>query len=172
MFPVEDFYFAKKFTHSLGKAFGQGVSVRAKIGMMNKSFAADFQYSSQFVEVGRDEVTAQMHERIETEHEVDRAIGNHRQRAAIVEVRAHMRLCGETPTTRFDTFTGGVNGPQFLTIIFEIMCPSPKAGRDFQDCCRWQTIPNARKDGTGPLRGRTTPWLRPFFTCIFPIVFR
>ena len=78
MFPVEDFYFAKKFAQRSRKAFGQGVSARAEIGMMNKSFAADFQYSSQFVEVGLDEVTAQMHERIKTENEVDRAIGNHR----------------------------------------------------------------------------------------------
>ena len=83
-----------------------------------------------------------------------------------------MRLSRETPTTRFDTFTGRVDHPEFLTIIFEIMRPPPKAGRYFQNRPGWQAISNTRKDGAGPLRGGTAPGLGPLLTCIFPIVLR
>src|SRR5206468_3173989 len=113
-----------------------------------------------------------MYERVETEHEVHRSIGNHRQGAAIVQVAAYMRLSRETPTTRFDTFIGGVNTPKFLAIIFEIMRPPPKAGRYLQNRPGWQAISNTRKDGTGPLGGRTAPGLGPFLACILPIVLR
>jgi len=83
-----------------------------------------------------------------------------------------MRLGRETPTTRFDTFIGGVNNPEFLTIIFEIMRPPPKAGRYFQNRPGWQAISNTRKNATSPLRGRTAPGLGPFLACILPIVRR
>ena len=81
-----------------------------------------------------------------------------------------MRLSRETPGTRFDTFTGGVNSPESLTIIFEVMRPPPKAGRDLQDCPSWQAISNTRQDGAGPLRGGTAPRLGPLLACILPIV--
>ena len=83
-----------------------------------------------------------------------------------------MRLSRETPGTRFDTLTGGVNSREFLTIIFKVMRPSPKAGRDLQDCASWEAISNTRQDRTGPLRGGTAPRLGPFLTRVFPIVFR
>src|SRR5206468_12620305 len=82
-----------------------------------------------------------------------------------------MRLSRETPRTRFDTFTGGVNNPEFLTIIFKVMRPSSKAGRDLHDCFDRQAISNTRQDGAGPLRGRIAPGLGPFLPCIFPVVF-
>src|ERR1700730_6940556 len=83
-----------------------------------------------------------------------------------------MRLSRETPRTRFDTFTGGVNSPQSLTIIFEVMRPPPKAGRDLQDCPSWHAISNTRQDGAGPLRGGTAPRLGPLLACVLPIVLR
>ncbi len=42
-------------------------------------------------------------------------------------------------------------------MIFEIMRPTPKAGRYLQNRPSWQAISNTRKDGTGPLRGGTAP---------------
>ena len=83
-----------------------------------------------------------------------------------------MRLSRETPRTRFDTFTRCVHNREFLTIIFKIMRPSPKAGRDLQDRPSWQAISNTRQDGAGPLRRGTAPRLGPFLACVFPIVFR
>jgi hypothetical protein len=84
----------------------------------------------------------------------------------------HVRLSRETPRTRFDTFTGGVDNPEFLTIIFKIMRPPPKAGRDLQDRPSCQVISNTRQDGAGPLCGGTAPRLGPFLACILPIVLR
>src|ERR1044071_542587 len=113
-----------------------------------------------------------MYERVETEHKIHGGIGNHRQRAAIVKVAAHTRLSREPLTTRFDTFVGGVNNPEFLAIILEIMRPPPKAGGYLQNRPSRQAISNTGKDGTRPLRGRSPPRLGPLLACIFPIVLR
>jgi len=83
-----------------------------------------------------------------------------------------MRISRETPGTGFDTFPGGVNPPECLTIIFEVMSPSPKAGRDFQDRASWEAISNTRQNCAGPLRGGTAPRLGPLLACILPIVLR
>ena len=83
-----------------------------------------------------------------------------------------MRLTRETPRARFDTFTGGVDNPEFLTIIFKVMRPPSEAGRDLQDRSSWQATSNTRQDGAGPLRGGTAPRLGPFLACILPTVLR
>src|SRR5437879_6589487 len=59
-----------------------------------------------------------------------------------------MRLSRETPGTRFDTLTGGVNSREFLTIIFKVMRPSPKPGAISR------IVPVGRQSR---IRGRTVP---------------
>jgi hypothetical protein len=140
--------------------------------MMNEAFAADFQFIPQFAQIRFDHVAVGMHEGIKTKNEIHRGIGNHRQRATIIEIAPHVRFSSETPATCFDAFAGAVDDRELLTIIFKIMRPSSKAGRDFQDRPSWQAISNTREDGARPLRGGTAPRLGPFLACAFPIVFR
>ncbi len=78
MFPVQDLYLAKKFADWLWNAFRYSASVRAEIRMVDESFAADLQCSSQFAEVRLDEFAPQMYKRVETEYEIHGSIGNHR----------------------------------------------------------------------------------------------
>src|SRR5882724_8336554 len=119
--------------------------------MMNEAFATGFQFGSQFAQVRFDHLAVCVYKRIETEHEIDRGVGNHRQRTPIIEVTAHMRINSETLTAGFDTFLGAINDPQLLAIIFEVVRPPPKTRRNFQNRPGWQAISNTRKDGTGPL---------------------
>ena len=157
MRPIENLQFDQRFRQCVWEPFTRRINVFAKIGMMNETFAADFQFRSEFAQVRFHHVAVGMHERIETENEIDGSIGNHRQRAPIIEVTLHARLSGETLATRFDAFIRAINGPQLLTIIFEIVRPSPEPGGNFQNRAGWQEIANARKNCAGPLRGGTPP---------------
>src|SRR5213080_3361191 len=85
-------------------------------------------------------------------------------------VTTHVRISRETLATGFNTFTRAIDNPQVLTVIFEIMRPSPESGRDFQNRAGWQEIANARKDCAGPLCSGTAPGRRPFFARLSPIV--
>src|SRR5437899_11011090 len=170
MRPIENLRLDQWLRDQFREPFAGRIHVFAKIGMMNETFAADFQFRSKFAQVRFHHVAVGMHERIETENEIDGSIGNHRQRAPIIEVTLHARLSGETLATRFDAFIRAINGPQLLTIIFEIVRPSPEPGGNFQNRAGWQEIANARKNCARPLRSRTAPRLRPFLACLFPIV--
>src|SRR6059036_2403525 len=86
-------------------------------------------------------------------------------------VTTHVRISRETLATGFNTFTRAIDNPQVLTVIFEIMRPSPESGRDFQNRAGWQEIANARKDCAGPLCSGTSPRRGPFLARLFPIVF-
>ncbi len=82
-----------------------------------------------------------------------------------------MRLCSETPPTRFDAFTRFINGPQLVAVIFEIVRPPPETGRNFQNRADRQKLANTRENCSVPLRSGTAPRRRPFLARLFPIVF-
>src|SRR5215472_10614830 len=82
-----------------------------------------------------------------------------------------VRVSRETLATRFDAFARAINNPQFPAVLFQIMCPSPETGPNFQNRARRQTIANPRKNCAVPLRSGTAPRHRPFLACLFPIVF-
>lgn len=82
----------------------------------------------------------------------------------------HVWLSRETPPTRFDALVRFIDNPQLVAVILEIMRPSSKAGRNFQDRARWKAIADARENCATPLRSRTTPRLRPFLARLSPVV--
>ena len=68
--------------------------------------------------------------------------------------------------------TGAMSAPQArITIIFEVVRPASKAGRDFQNGSSRQTITDPRQNGPEPLRRRRSPRCRPFLAGFFPVVF-
>ena len=82
-----------------------------------------------------------------------------------------MRFGCETLATCLGAFTRAINSPEFLTIIFEVVRPASKAGRDFQNGSTRQTITDPRQNGPEPFRGRRSPRRRPFLAAFFPVVF-
>ncbi len=139
--------------------------------MVNEAFAADLQFRAQFAQIRFNHVALYVHQRIKTEHEIERSIGNHRKRATVIDVTADPRIAGKALATGSDGFRDAVYGHEILTIIFQIVCPSSVTGSNFQDGFSWQAIANPWQNGARPLRGRTPPRRGPFFTRIFPIVF-
>ena len=105
MRPIENLQFDQRFRQCVWEPFTRRINVFAEIGMMNETFAADFQFRSELAQIGFQHLTVWMHKGIEAENEIDRRIGNHRQRAAIVEGAAYMRIRRETLSTRVDAFT-------------------------------------------------------------------
>ncbi len=105
MRPIENLQFDQRFRQCVWEPFTRRINVFAKIGMMNETFAADFQFRSELAQIGFQHLPVWMHKGIEAENEIDRRIGNHRQRAAIVEGAAYMRIRRETLSTRVDAFT-------------------------------------------------------------------
>lgn len=73
--------------------------------------------------------------------------------------------------TCLDAFTRFINGPQLVAKVLQKMRPPSKPGRDFQNRPCWQTIANTWKNCAVPLRLGRAPRFRPFFACLFPIVF-
>src|SRR5690348_14079806 len=96
MRPIEDLCLNQRFRQRLRKPLPSSVNVFAEIGMMNEAFAADFQFRSKFAQVRFHNFTVRMHERIEAENKIDRAIGNDRQRAAVIQAAMHVWLSRET----------------------------------------------------------------------------
>ena len=170
MRPVEDLRLDQRFREDLRKPFARRIGVFSKVRMMNETFAADFQLRSKLAQVHFDYVPVRMHERIETEHEIQRRIGNHRQRAAVIQDAANMRNARKTLLTRFDALVRFINRPQFVAVILQIMRPPPEPGGNFQNRIRRQTLANARKNRAGPLRARAAPRFRPFLARLFPVV--
>jgi len=170
MRPVENLRLDERLREHLRKPFTGRINVFAKIRMMNETFAADFQLRSKLAQVRFDHVAVRMHKGIETENEIDRGVGNHRQGATVIQDAVDMRMTRETLLTRFDTVVRFINGPHLVAVILQIMRPPPEAGRDFQNSAGWQTLANPRKNCANPLRGRAAPRLRPFLARLFPIV--
>ena len=71
MRPIQNLKFDQRFREGVGKPFTSRINVFAKIRMMDETFAADFQFDSQFAEVRLHDVRICMHEGIETENEID-----------------------------------------------------------------------------------------------------
>ena len=71
MRPIEDLCLNQRFSEKRGNPFAWRVNVFAKIGVMNETFAADFQFRSQFAQVRFDDFPVRMHEGIEAENEID-----------------------------------------------------------------------------------------------------
>src|SRR5438876_352375 len=124
MRPIEDLCLDQRFSEKRGNPYAWRVYVIAKIRVMNETFAADFQFPSQFAQVHFDELPVCLHEVIKTENEIDRTVRNHRQRAAIIQITAHVGLSREAFTTRFDALIRFIDNPQLLAVILEIMRPS------------------------------------------------
>ena len=146
MRPVENLRLDQWLRDRLRKAFAQRINVLAKIGMMNETFAADFQLGSKLVQVRFDHIPIRMHKGIETKNEIDRSVGDHRQGAAIIQDAANIRVAGETLLTCFDALARLINGPQLVAVVFQIMRPPPEPGRDFQNGACRQTLANPRKN--------------------------
>src|SRR5262249_58053628 len=104
MRPVEDLGLDQRLREYLRKPFARRINVFAKVRMMNEPFPADFQLGSKLAQVRFHNVPARMHKGIETENEIQRQVGHHRQRAAVIQKAADMRKTGTTLLTRFDTF--------------------------------------------------------------------
>ena len=76
--PVENFRFDQRLRQRLRKPFARRINVFAKIGMMNETFAADFQFRSELTKVRFHNVAIRVHEGIETENKIDRSVWDHR----------------------------------------------------------------------------------------------
>src|ERR1700756_5313362 len=170
MRPIEDLHLDQRLRERLGQPFSGRINVFAKIRMMNKTFAADFQLGPELAQVRFYDVAVRMHKGIETENEIYRRVGNHRQGAAVIQVAADMRNTRKTLPTRIDTVARLINSPQLVAVILQIMRPSSEPRRDFQNRVRWQTLANPRKNCAVPLRRRPAPRLRPSLARLSPIV--
>jgi len=71
MFPIEYLRLDQRFDYRSGKSLTQGVSIVAKIGMVDKTFTANFQLGSQFTQIRLHYLAVCMHKRVETEYEID-----------------------------------------------------------------------------------------------------
>src|SRR5436309_1596761 len=89
MRPIENLRFDERLCYGLRKSLAEGTRVFTEIGMMKKSSSADFQFRSQLAQIRFDDVPFRVNERIETEHEIDARIGNHRKRATVVDATPH-----------------------------------------------------------------------------------
>ena len=69
--PIENLRFDQWFRYCLGKPLSVGIGVLTKIRMMNETFAARFQFRSQFAQISLDDVAVRMNERIKTENKID-----------------------------------------------------------------------------------------------------
>src|SRR5262245_3220506 len=77
MSPVENLRLDQRLREGLRKPFARRINVFAKVRMMNKTFAADFQLRSKLAQICFDDFPVRVHKRIETENEIDRRVGNH-----------------------------------------------------------------------------------------------
>lgn len=159
MRPIENLCLNQWSRQRLRNSLAWRVYVFAEIGMVNEASAADFQFRSEFSQVRFHDFPIRVNERIEAENEIDGTGGNHRQRAAVIEVAVHMRINRESVAARFNAFTRFINSPQLLAIIFQIMRPPPETGRNFQNRARWQKLANSRKNCALPLCSGTAPGL-------------
>ena len=159
MRPVENLRLDQRLRERLRKPFSRRIDVFAKIRMMNETFTANFQLRSELAQVCFDEFPVRVHKGIETENEIHRRVGNHGQRAAIIQDAVDMRNTCETLPARLDTLVRFINRPQFVAVILQIMCPPPEPWRDFQNRIGRQTLANPRKNCARPLRGRAAPRL-------------
>ena len=170
MRPIEDLRLDQRLRERLGQPFSRRINVFAKVRMVNEAFAADFQLLSKLAQVGFHHVPVRMDKGIETENEIYRRVGNHRQGATIIQVAADMRMTRKTLLARFDTLIRFINSQQLVAVILQIMRPSSEPRPDFQNRVRGQALANPRKNCASPLRGRAAPRLRPFLARLSPIV--
>ena len=170
MRPVENFRLDQRLREYLRKPFARRIDVVAKVRMMNETFGADFQLRSELAQVCFNHRPVRMHKGIKTENEIHRRVGDHRQRAAVIEDAADVRITRKTLPTRFDAIARFINSPKLLAVILQIICPPPEPGGDFQNRAGRQTLANARKNCAVPLRSRAAPRFRPFLARLFPIV--
>ena len=70
MRPVENLRLDQRLRERLRQPFARRINVFAKIGVMNKTFAADFQLGSELAQVHFHHFPVWMHKRIETENEI------------------------------------------------------------------------------------------------------
>ena len=71
MRPIENLCLDQRFSEKRGNPFAWRVNVFAKIGMMNETFAADFQFRSEFAEVRLHDIAVRMYEGIEAKNKID-----------------------------------------------------------------------------------------------------
>jgi len=70
MRPIENLRLDQRLRDRVRKPFAWRINVFAKVGMMNETFAADFQLHSKLTQVLFDDVLVRMHKRIETENKI------------------------------------------------------------------------------------------------------
>ena len=168
--PVENLRFDQRFGERLGKPFAQRINVFAKIRVMDETFATDFQLGSKLAQVRFHNIPIRMNEGIEAKNEIHRRIGNHRQRATVIENAVNVRMTCKTFPAGFDTVARLIHGPQLVAVILQIMRPASEPRSDFQNRSRRETLANSRKNCAGPLRGRAAPRFRPFLSRLSPVV--
>ena len=71
MRPVENLQFDQRFRQRAWEPLTRRINVFAKIRMMNETFAADFQFRSEFADVRLHNIAVRVHEGIKTEDEID-----------------------------------------------------------------------------------------------------
>ena len=170
MRPIENLRLDQRLRERLGQPFSRRINVFAKVRMMNETLAADFQLGPKLAQVRFHYLPVRMHKGIETENEIHRRLGNHRQGAAVIQVAADMLNTRKPLPTRVDTFARLINSPQLVAVILQVMRPPPEPWSDFQNRVRRQVLANPWKDCSGPLRSGTAPGSRPFLARLFPIV--
>jgi len=137
---------------------------------MQEGMAARLQFASEFAQVGRDDVGLDVHQRVEAEREVDAAVGDHRQRLAVIREASHVRVRGEALLATLDAGGGDVDGDELIAKSLEELSPAAETGRDFEDRGCGDELANAREDGSRPLEFGTAPVYRPLIAVVLPAV--
>jgi len=124
---------------------------------MEEADSARLQLAGELAHVGVEDVGFGVHEGIEAEGEVDRAVLDHLQRAAVVDVVLDVGRIREPCLAAIDALFGHVDDDQSLAEILQVLGPAPVPGSDLENRFGWEVGVDPRKQGAIPKRRSPAP---------------
>lgn len=141
-----------------------------KIGVMQECMSTRFQDPAYFAEISAECLEVGMHERIETENEIEAGIGRARKAATVVEVALHPRIFLESLTTGFHAVGRHVDEEQGGAVLAQVVAEPAIAGRDFKSIDVPDECADPGQQGAIPEVRRVAPACGPFLSAATPVV--
>lgn len=109
------------------RVVGAGL-VGAHVGVADERDTVGREHPRELLGVPGDHVALGMDEGVEAEDQVDRAIRDHRQRRAVVDVEAHAPVACEALPAVSHRRLGDVHGDQLVAELAQVVRPAPYPG--------------------------------------------
>src|SRR5213078_2533297 len=98
--------------------------------MMDERHSSLLQLRRELAQITIDGLRTHMHQRIEAEDEIDRAIGNRRETVAFVAVIAHFRVGPKPSPARVHTLRVRIDEMQMAAMLFQVITPPSESRSD------------------------------------------